>query len=113
MKKEVMELWVAALRSGKYKQAKNRLRDGDSFCCLGVLCDISGIGTWKQNLFTTNDGQTCSNVLSPAVQAYSGINFECGRLIITNDTTQLAILNDSGKSFEEIAALIEKHHEEL
>lgn len=31
--------WIAALRSGKYKQTRGRLQDGDGFCCLGVLCD--------------------------------------------------------------------------
>jgi hypothetical protein len=50
---EVVQLWVAALRSGKYKQTVGRLqrrRDyvgkyGDEytagFCCLGVLCDLA------------------------------------------------------------------------
>ena len=32
--------WVAALRSGKYKQGKEVLRDGDRYCCLGVLCEV-------------------------------------------------------------------------
>lgn len=47
MKKEVMEKWVAALRSGEYQQIDGRLRsfepdvDGKySYCCLGVLCDL-------------------------------------------------------------------------
>lgn len=45
---DLKEKWVAALRSGKYKQGELRLRhksdrDGepDRFCCLGVLCDVS------------------------------------------------------------------------
>ena len=32
--------WVEALRSGDYKQGTNRLRIGDEYCCLGVLCDV-------------------------------------------------------------------------
>ena len=32
--------WVAALRSGKYEQGKEALRNGDKYCCLGVLCEI-------------------------------------------------------------------------
>ena len=47
MDKEVKELWLTALRSGEYQQAKGALRrkDDDEFgtgyCCLGVLCDIA------------------------------------------------------------------------
>ena len=40
MNNELRNLWVEALRSGKYKQGKGRLRDGDTYCCLGVLCDL-------------------------------------------------------------------------
>ena len=34
--------WLAALRSGKYLQGRNRLRRGNRFCCLGVLADVAG-----------------------------------------------------------------------
>lgn len=45
MNREVMEKWVAALRSGEYAQTSGELRaaneDGShSYCCLGVLCDL-------------------------------------------------------------------------
>ena len=40
--------WIEALRSGKYKQGRLALRTRDDhFCCLGVLCDISGV--WEEN----------------------------------------------------------------
>lgn len=49
MLKELKEKWIAALESGKYQQAKGKLkRVGDTYCCLGVLCDISGDGEWKE-----------------------------------------------------------------
>ena len=38
--------WVAALRSGKYEQAKGWLREGDKFCCLGVACDLFDPDEW-------------------------------------------------------------------
>jgi hypothetical protein len=46
--KEFATRWLAALRSGKYKQAKGALllKDAEgnkSYCCLGVACDIQGI----------------------------------------------------------------------
>ena len=34
--------WVAALRSGKYKQTVLHLYDGVGFCCLGVMCALRG-----------------------------------------------------------------------
>jgi hypothetical protein len=45
--KERLRLWVAALRSGEYKQGRNRLRLEDpvtgeiTWCCLGVACDVA------------------------------------------------------------------------
>jgi hypothetical protein len=40
MNQEWKEKWVTALRSGEYSQTKGTLRDNDSYCCLGVLCDL-------------------------------------------------------------------------
>lgn len=34
------------LESGKYQKGKRQLRDGDTYCCLGVACDLSGLGEW-------------------------------------------------------------------
>ena len=34
--------WIAALESGKFKQAKGRLFDGKGYCCLGVACVVMG-----------------------------------------------------------------------
>lgn len=56
MKKEVAELWVKALRSGKYKQGRSALctvvadpenpkNKTKSYCCLGVLADIASKST--------------------------------------------------------------------
>jgi hypothetical protein len=44
-------IWVKALRSGDYKQGRSQLfiKDwmDDSYCCLGVLCDITAVGEWR------------------------------------------------------------------
>jgi hypothetical protein len=48
MNVEMKQKWVAALRSGNYKQGEGRLRDSrNCYCCLGVLCDISKRGIWQ------------------------------------------------------------------
>lgn len=40
MDEELKEKWIAALRSGKYEQGKEKLHCDGKFCCLGVLADI-------------------------------------------------------------------------
>ena len=39
--------WIPALRSGDYKQGQHALRyDDDTFCCLGVACDLIDPNAW-------------------------------------------------------------------
>ena len=40
MNSKIKEVWVNALRSGKYEQGSEKLRGANGYCCLGVLCDI-------------------------------------------------------------------------
>jgi hypothetical protein len=40
MDQELKAKWVTALRSGKYKQARNELSTPKGYCCLGVLARI-------------------------------------------------------------------------
>ncbi len=41
---ELKEKWLEALKSGNYKKGKNILYNdiNNSYCCLGVLCDVTG-----------------------------------------------------------------------
>jgi hypothetical protein len=41
MNPEIRARWVAALRSGEYRQGDGHLRMGDRLCCLGVLCELA------------------------------------------------------------------------
>jgi len=41
MTPELKAKWLAALRSGNYKQGESFLRWNDTYCCLGVLCDVA------------------------------------------------------------------------
>jgi hypothetical protein len=44
-----VESWIEALESGKYEKGTGALRANDGcFCCLGVACDVSGMGRWEQ-----------------------------------------------------------------
>lgn len=40
---------IAALRSGGYTQGRFALKKRGEFCCLGVACDVSGLGEWKES----------------------------------------------------------------
>ncbi len=56
MKADLKNRWLEALRSGKYEQATGALMaeidDGAvGYCCLGVLCDISGFGEWEHETY--------------------------------------------------------------
>ena len=110
MNKEIKEKWIAALKSGEYEQGKNYLRTSDNkFCCLGVLEDIHLKELGKE--WETNseggyhiDGNTA--YLTKETQKWAGLERdnpypkECNR--------SLAVLNDEGQTFEEIADFIEK-----
>lgn len=41
MNPEIKAKWVAALRSGEYKQGRAYLRFDGAHCCLGVLCELA------------------------------------------------------------------------
>ncbi len=89
MKKKDAEKWVDALRSGKYKQGRDRLHSFyyNSFCCLGVLDEI----------FPELD---LSGGHSGVLYNYSeiGLNSENGKI----GDTSLDSLNDSGNfTFDE------------
>jgi hypothetical protein len=51
MDTKTKELWLAALRSGEYRQnTDGNLHKDGSYCCLGVLCKITGaeMGTKRE-----------------------------------------------------------------
>jgi hypothetical protein len=52
MSSELKEKWLAALRSGHYRQGNGRLHqyslDGDCYCCLGVLADVIDPDSWEK-----------------------------------------------------------------
>jgi hypothetical protein len=119
---------VAALRSGKYKQAKGTLRekDGDEgYCCLGVTCDIFPAGRWTDEWAYEFAGTWSTGVLPTAIGDVLDMD-TCGRLTREavdyafeqcpdelsdkdrQSVTQLTHLNDAGVPFSVIADIIEK-----
>ena len=103
MYKQLKTKWIEALISGEYAQGVGHYvtagKKYDSFCCLGVLCDIQD-AVWDMN----------------------GYNNACdigGETLVGNDPVpngpdlpdqwRLATMNDRGVSFEKIAKYIELH----
>ncbi len=131
MRQEVKEKWLAALRSGNYTQAQGRLRVGDSFCCLGVLCDLAiadGVAirwgeevAWGEGIVPIvpreyPEGEDLLNlsVLPDIVIEWAGLPEYTGNPDLRyeyqdENRVALAVLNDNGFTFEQIADLIETH----
>lgn len=106
--------WIDALLSGKYSQTKNRLRDSDGFCCLGVACDVKNPLQWNEYTvhpsektvysWTQSDGYNEAHALPTTIQ--KELEMSDDQLI------NLADMNDSGKTFIEIAEQIKEYAEE-
>lgn len=117
--------WVAALRSGDYEQETiglmrqayqpgygSKTKNGpDKFCCLGVLCDISGLAKWKgigESATPTYMGDLFH--LPKAVMEWAGLRDDCGAF---GEERALSGINDAGIGFSEIADIIESEPEGL
>ena len=114
--KELRQAWIRALRSGDYKQGHDYLKNGDDYCCLGVLCDVitknpsvgpGAVAGSVSALFhceRTLPLDVC-DVLGVTPNPDTGIE---GRGIHDGNLS-LANLNDSGFTFDEIADIIDSH----
>ena len=109
--------WLKALRSGKYKQTQNTLYDPHSkgFCCLGVLCEVTG--TKRKNLGYRSMPQSAGvfedvtpegDEIPKSLRSFD--NKEAAWSVLYNGKmTPLSVLNDSkGLNFKQIADIIEK-----
>ena len=103
MNKQLKIKWLKALRSGEYDQGVGHYvtagKKYDSFCCLGVLCDIQD-AVWDMNGYNKAydlDGRT----LVGDAFAPNGPDWV--------EQRRLATMNDSGDSFKKIAKYIERH----
>lgn len=98
MNNDVKEKWVAALRSGEYEQGTRMLSRDNKFCCLGVLCKLSGLE------FSPERGY-----LPDSVVKWAGLDSISPGVVKDGVTDSLAYLNDvKGLTFNQIADLIEE-----
>ncbi len=134
MDQQIKAEWVAALRSGEYKQGINFLRQDDKFCCLGVLCDLhrkahqkegedDTVNSWFPTISPEMDNTPCfsyhygnTTLLPDAVMDWCGLH-SCDPSVqriasfennhVTQDGT-LSLFNDQGATFDQIADIIEE-----
>ena len=90
--------WIKALKSGKYIQGYGELynKNTDTYCCLGVACDIVNCKSNSKSIIVTN-----SPKIPKILKGTSQGNKLVKKLVDMNDYSQ--------KSFEEIAKWIEKN----
>lgn len=105
MDNDIKTKWIAALKSGNYKQGSGTLRsDKNEFCCLGVLCDVVDPSGWCHLDKDTPDLYyhlgTTGTLSQEMKRTYGLSSTNVGILIDLNDNQKL--------SFTEIAEYIEK-----
>jgi hypothetical protein len=117
--RENMTKLVEALESGNYQQARGYLRvlnsDGTAkgYCCLGVACDISGVGHWFGRGYRVREHNTSAFALPPTtglplqVQEWLGVDDPFVR-ISSQHALCATTLNDNGWDFHQIAAQLRK-----
>jgi hypothetical protein len=109
MNPEVKRKWISALRSKKYKQTTGRLKNGDCFCCLGVLTDLylkeHGLEHEWEDLAPSDD-------LPPQVEEWAGVDANPildEKVNNYGDPITCITANDTlGYSFKKISYMIEK-----
>lgn len=105
--------WVAALRSGEFRQGKYQLCCGEQYCCLGVLCEIA-IRNGVDVRISEHDGckryDSLEYDLSERVMKWAGLASRGG---CYGDDSLVADNDCYNKSFSQIADIIESEPEGL
>jgi hypothetical protein len=121
MRQDLKKKWVAALRSGEYLQGTGQLKNADGeYCCLGVLCEISG-GEWVYDPFDgdldpepykvyVGGGFTSNDELfSDGVAEYFGLSTDAQHTLANMNDGRKNGWRGDRKNFDEIADWIEKN----
>ena len=117
MNTEIKNQWITALRSGDYQQGIYNLFNGESFCCLGVLCDLAvkaQVLSEPRKLYyplEDVDKYYYDNVwdsLPESVRIWAGLEISDPKINVSGPL-RISYLNDElGYNFEHLATLIEE-----
>jgi hypothetical protein len=106
MTPELKARWIKALTSGEYDQTSTYLKRGlrsgvypAGYCCLGVLLEIEGNDFDKDEHYFKDD--YTMKMLTGEFMNKVGITAAAA--------DEFAEMNDSGRSFDDIAEQIEEH----
>ncbi len=112
MDAELKSRWIEALKSGTYPKTrgvlwrdKPNLVDPEGYCCLGVLCSISGAGEFMQRkgdiplFLDAESGETADAALPRQMRERMGIPTSIENLLMT--------ANDTADTFAPVIELIE------
>jgi hypothetical protein len=113
MRHDIALKWADALESGQYRQGRRALNRGGRLCCLGVLCEVLGLPGTADDEADPGCLYYSENAMDLPVEArsLSGVKTPDGRL--PGSLAPLAVLNDAGHTFPQIAAIIRANWEEL
>jgi hypothetical protein len=114
MHEHVKKMWVDALRSRKYPQGHGALKTEEGYCCWGLLCEISGLGSWVYGndgtFYVVGDERGDAYIPNP-VADWAGIERYNPRLQYFSAALDphrgLAQYNDNYYSFDDIADMID------
>jgi hypothetical protein len=104
MTPELKAKWITALRSGDYRQGIGALKreshnGGESFCCIGVLCEVGGVEAEAGGGYWFYDGSEIE--LSIELRERFG-------LTAAHQSTLIQLNDERRDSFAEIADYIER-----
>jgi len=116
MDKILKDKWLKALRSGKFKKGIQALRvkgnKSYSYCCLGVLCQITDPSKWiKNGVEQTSNGKPCVPYDFHGIPDSKRIpNIVLDEYGLTSESRCALIqINDSSKNFDKVIKYIEKN----
>jgi hypothetical protein len=113
MDKKVKDKWVKALKSKKYKKGIARLKKGNCYCVMGVLCAVIGLDSNDKDEFIYQDKtyrtfppeELCKNLgITKSGHLPKNVAIKGKKLNL------LSYINDvSGATFEDMADIIESY----
>ena len=121
MNPEIKTKWIEALRSGKYDQGMGNLKVGVSndpaYCCLGVLCELAAeAGVIPPGQLLEHEPNNYSHYflgedefLPDEVMTWANLDSNNGAFSDRFGESCLTDLNDNGKSFDDLADIIDEH----
>lgn len=107
MNTTVITQWINHLRSGTFAQIPKQLKTDDGYCCLGVLCQTQGQGTFTRDPMYSTDflfhdtygGTSLATIDVTLWEELTGLPYDIQSLCIKmNDTYEM--------TFDEIADIL-------